>query len=250
MQIDLVLLVVAATGVMIAGVSKGGFGGSASFVAAPIMTLVMDPGIALAVMLPLLLVMDAANLRAYWGQWSKVCVRRLVIGGVPGVCVAALVYRFANPDFFRLLIGVISLAFVLFRLGLSRGWWVPSSRPLGARAGVTSGVAAGFTSFVAHAGGPAALIYLLSQGLTKLQFQATTVALFAALNVLKLSFYTGLGLFTPDTLKLVVILSPIAVVGSVVGVRANRIISEAAFFGATYVLLTLAGGKLIWDALM
>ena len=42
-------------------------------------------------------------------------------------------------------------------------------------AGVTAGLVAGFTSFVSHAGGPPAAVYLLSRKLDKTAFQATTV---------------------------------------------------------------------------
>ena len=123
-------------------------------------------------------------------------------------------------------------------------------RPLPPGAGYLAGVLAGFTSFVAHAGGPAALMYLLSQGLTKTAFQATTVIVFAILNVTKAAIYAQLGFFSPDALRLVALLAPAALVGAILGVRANRVIPEKAFFGLTYVLLLGAGAKLIWGAVV
>jgi len=249
MDIDIFFLVVATGGVLVAGISKGGFGGGGSFVATPILALVIDPGLALGVMLPLLMVMDAAGLRAYWRGWSGPVAWRLIAGGVPGLLAAAAVWRLADPDLFRLLIGGIALWFVVGQLGRRRGWWRPRARPLPPAAGYGVGCAAGFTSFVAHAGGPAALVYLLSQGLTKLQFQATTVAVFAVYNLLKAGIYGGLGIFSAQTLALSLALAPVALAGVLIGVRAHRAIPEAAFFALTYVLLTGAGVKLIWDAL-
>lgn len=249
MDIDIFFLVAAIGGVLLAGLSKGGFGGGGSFVATPILALVIDPGLALGVMLPLLMVMDAAGLRAYWRDWSGPVAWRLILGGVPGVLIAAAVWRVADPNLFRFLIGVISLWFVVGQVGRRQGWWQPRTRPLPPAVGYGVGATAGFTSFVAHAGGPAALVYLLSQGLTKLQFQATTVAVFAVYNLLKAGIYGGIGIFTAQTLTLSLWLAPVALVGVLIGVRAHRAIPEAAFFGLTYVLLTGAGVKLIWDAL-
>lgn len=250
MTIDLVFLSVAIPGILIAGISKGGFGGGASFVATPVLALVIDPGLSLAVMLPLLMVMDVIGLRAYWGKWPTPVVLRLVLGGVPGIVLAGLVYRFTDPDVFRFLIGAISVGFVAFQLGLAQGWWAVRARPLSPAVGMGCGAASGFTSFVAHAGGPAALIYLLSQGLGKVQFQATTVAVFAVFNLIKAGIYGQLGMFSAEALWLVLILSPVALVGVLIGVKANHAVPERAFFGLTYVLLCLAGIKLIYDALM
>lgn len=249
MHISLLFVLLAVTGVMIAGISKAGFGGGAAFVASPIMALVIDPEMALALMLPLLIVMDMAALKAYWGKWSTKDAARLIAGGIPGILLAAAVYRLTDPDVLRFLIGAISVSFVAFQVGLKRGWWQPRTAPLSAGMGVGCGVASGFTSFVAHAGGPTALIYLLSQNLTKLRFQATTVATFAVLNLAKVGIYAGLGFFNLETLKLVALLAPVAVLGAVIGVRANRVVPEQMFFTVTYVLLACAGTKLMWDAL-
>lgn len=249
MQIDVIFLLVGYFGVLIAAVSKTGFGGGASFVATPILALVIDPGLALSIMLPLLMLMDATGLRAYWRQWSSRDALWMCIGAMPGILLAALVFRLADPDVFRFLIGAISVGFVVFQWARARGLLRPQLRPLPPGAGIVAGAAAGFTSFVAHAGGPAALIYLLSQGLSKTAFQATTVIVFAILNVTKAVIYAKLGLFSSEALTMVAVLAPAALVGAILGVRANRVVPEKFFFGLTYVLLLGAGTKLIWSAL-
>ena len=42
---------------------------------------------------------------------------------------------------------------------------------------------------------------------------------------------------------------PFAILGAWLGVRAHFMLSKRLFFGVAYVLLTLTGTKLIWDAL-
>ena len=112
-----------------------------------------------------------------------------------------------------------------------------------------AGTVAGFTSFVSHAGGPPAAVYLLSQRLDKTTFQATTVLVFWVLNMMKFVPYAFLGIFTLDTVLLDLVLAPFAVLGAWLGVRAHRVVPERLFFAITYVLLAVTGTKLIWDAL-
>ena len=90
---------------------------------------------------------------------------------------------------------------------------------------------------------------LLGQGLGKTTYQATTVITFFAINILKAGPYAMLGLFPAETLKVCLYLAPAALFGAWIGVKAHRMIPERPFFAITYVLLTITGTKLIFDAL-
>lgn len=249
MELDSTFFLLAVPAIVFAGISKGGFGSGGSFAATPILALVVDPGLALGVLLPLLMLIDVATLRPYWRKWSWHDSRVLILGSLPGVALGAALYQIANADVFRFLIGSVSLGFVAFRLAQERGWIRAAARPAGEAAGVATGVVAGFTSFVSHAGGPPVAIYLLSQRLTKTGFQATTVLVFGVVNVFKVVPYAFLGLLTLETLWANVLLIPAALLGAWLGVKAHGMVSERAFFMLTYVLLTITGAKLIWDAL-
>ncbi|WP_306131815.1 sulfite exporter TauE/SafE family protein [Roseivivax marinus] len=235
--------------VIFAGISKAGFGSGAAFASATILALVLEPGAALGVMLPLLMLIDATSLRAYWRRWNWRDARLLILAALPGVALGAAFYDWASPDAVRLLIGAVALGFVGWRLALSRGWVTLGQRPLGRAAGAICGFAVGFTSFVSHAGGPAAAVYLLGRKLDKTTFQATTVLTFWAVNLSKAGFYAGMGIFTRDTLLLGIALSPFAFLGTWLGVVGHERVSERTFFAITYVLLTVTGLKLVWDAL-
>ncbi len=240
---------VALPAVVFAGISKGGFGSGAAFASASILALVIEPGRALGIMLPLLMLIDVSTLRPYWRRWNWRDARRLLLGCVPGVALGAVLYTVAEPDLFRLLIGSICLAFIVWRMALRAGLVKLSGRPLPGWAGMLAGTVAGFTSFVSHAGGPPAAVYLLSQRLDKTTFQATTVLVFWVLNMMKFLPYAFLGIFTLDTVLLDLVLAPFAVLGAWLGVRAHRVVPERLFFAITYVLLAVTGTKLIWDAL-
>ncbi len=234
---------------LFAGVSKGGFGSGAAFASAAILALVMPPGMALGIMLPLLMLIDASTLRPYWRKWSWPDAKLLVLGGIPGVVLGALLYTVAPADVFRFLIGSIAVLFVLWQVATQVGAIRPASRAMPRWGGGLAGLVAGFTSFVSHAGGPAVAVYLLSKGVGKTTFQATTVLVFGALNVVKVVPYAGLGIFTQQTLLIDLVLAPFALLGAWIGVKAHHMVPERAFFAITYVLLVITGSKLIWDAL-
>lgn len=240
---------VAGPAVAFAGMSKGGFGGGAGFVASLILALLVAPGLALGIMLPLLMLMDLATMRAFWRKWNTGAALLLILGALPGLVLGGWLYRVASPEAFKLLIGVIALAFVAWQGAGKYGLIRLAARPMPAWGGAIAGAVAGFTSFVSHAGGPPVAIYLLSRRLPKTEFQATTVLVFWIINLVKFPPYLYLGLFTAETAKANLLLAPFALLGVWLGVIAHRRVPERLFFAITYVLLTLTGTKLIWDAL-
>lgn len=235
----------AALATVFAGISKGGFGSGAAFASSAVLALLLPPAAALGLMLPLLMLIDLVTLRPYWGRWSWPDARLLVLGGVPGVGLGAALFTIANDDLMRLLIGCVALGFVAWRIWPHKQRRVAMAVWIGPLAGVT----AGFTSFVSHAGGPPVAVYLLSRGLDKTTYQATTVLVFWLINIAKAVPYGFLGVFTADGLRAAFWLAPFALFGAWVGVRAHHMISERIFFALTYGLLTLTGLKLVWDAL-
>ena len=248
LDLSIGFFLVAGPAVIFAGISKSGFGSGAAFASASILALVVEPGLALGVMLPLLMLVDAATLRPYWGKWNLRASLLMILGGVPGVALGAALFAQADADFFRVLIGVISVAFVLWQVAGAR-WTRMMSRAMPDWMGVLLGTVAGFTSFVSHAGGPPAAVYLLSLRPGKTEYQASSVLIFTAINIAKFVPYAFLGMFTLQTGLANLVLAPFALVGAWLGVKAHHLVPERAFFQLTYVLLIITGSKLIWDGL-
>lgn len=246
---DLTFFALAVPAVLIAGISKGGFGSGAAFAAGPILALIVEPAMALGIMLPLLMLIDVASLKAYWRQWSVRDASVLILGSIPGLGLGALLAGIANPDVLRVVIGLICFAFVGWQLFSARGGGRTDGRDFPPSVGLTAGAFAGFTSFISHAGGPVLAVYLLSKGLGKTTYQATTVIVFWAINIVKFVPYTFFGFITVETAKASALLVPIALLGTFIGVRAHHLMPERLFFTITYILLVGAGSKLIWDAL-
>ncbi len=249
LELDAAFFAIAAPAVVFAGISKGGFGSGAAFASAAILALIVEPAQALGIMLPLLMLIDLASLRSYWGKWSWRDARVLILGGIPGVTLGVWLFQWADADILRLLIGAISVGFVIWHFSQRNGRTRSLVRKLPVWIGIVAGVVTGFTSFVSHAGGPPAAMYLLSRGLPKTRYQATTVLVFWFINIAKFIPYAFLGMFTVQSALANLMLAPFALIGTWLGIRAHRILPEALFFGVTYTLLFLTGSKLIWDAL-
>lgn len=249
MVLDVWFMLIAAPAVVFAGVSKAGFGSGAAFAAAAVLALVVPPGLALGVMLPLLMLMDLATLRPYWGRWNAQAAGVLILGGVPGVALGAVFYQAVDQHVIRLLIGAVAIGFSGWKMLEIAGLMPAPGRALPRWAGLIAGAAAGFTSFVSHAGGPPAAVYLLSRRMGKSEFQATTVLVFWAINIAKFIPYAMLGLFTLQTGTANLMLAPFALLGVYLGVQAHRRVPERLFFLVTYILLIATGTKLIWDGI-
>lgn len=249
MQLDLLFFALAIPAVLVAGISKGGFGNAAAFAATPILALVVPPGVAIGLMLPLLMVMDIGALRAYWGRWNIAIAKPVMWGAAVGIAVGALVWRVAPADLFRVLIGLVALGFVVFQVARAQGWITLGARVPRPRGGYAWGAVAGLTSFVSHAGGPPVGVHILGHKLDKTTHQATTVLIFTAINLLKVPPYIVLGIFSKETLIADLWLAPVAFLGVWLGVRMHHLVSERAFFSLIYVFLVVTGLKLLWDGL-
>jgi uncharacterized membrane protein YfcA len=200
-------------------------------------------------MLPLLMVMGVTAIKVYWRKWDWPIARTLIFGALPGILLGGALYGFANPDVFRFLIGAVAIGFVIYQLAKSQGWISAPKVQMGARGGMFWGAVAGFTSFISHAGGPPATVYLLSQKMDKTTFQATSVLVFWAINALKFIPYFALGIFSSETFKADLFLIPAAIAGVFMGAYLHKKMSQKLFFGITYVFLVVTGSKLMVEAL-
>ncbi|GIT66617.1 MAG: hypothetical protein Ct9H300mP25_00890 [Acidobacteriota bacterium] len=73
--------------VLIVGIAKGGLGGGIGIVAVPLMSMVVSPLQAAAILLPLLMAMDALALRAYWRQWDWQYLEVLIPAALGGTVI-------------------------------------------------------------------------------------------------------------------------------------------------------------------
>ncbi len=238
---------VAIPAVLIAGVSKVGFGGAFGGLSVPLLALVISPVQAAGIMLPILCLMDLLGFRAYQGRWDKANMRVILPGALVGIALGTLCFDLLgrNDAAIRLIVGTIAVGFALSN-------WL-ELMPRTGRDGVSvpKGVfwsfVSGFTSFVAHSGGPALLVYLLPQRLDKTVFVATTVAFFLVVNYVKLIPYAFLGQLSAINLETSMLLLPLALIGVWLGQWAHGKVKEMLFYRLSYLLLFATGARLMYD---
>jgi uncharacterized membrane protein YfcA len=109
------------------------------------------------------------------------------------------------------------------------------------------GIVSGFTSFVAHAGGPPLSAYVLPMRLDPMRVTATTAVFFSAVNMAKWLPYAALGLLDTRNLWTSLVLAPLAPVGVWAGVWMSRRTASDWFYRVAYTGMAAAGGKLLWD---
>ena len=107
---------------------------------------------------------------------------------------------------------------------------------------------AGFTSFIAHAGGPPINAYVIPMRLSPIKFTATMAFFFFVINLSKWIPYGVLGLLDMRNMATSLVLLPIAPIGVWVGVKLARRISPVLFYRLLYLGMLLTGVKLVWDA--
>ncbi len=234
--------------VLIAGIGKGGFGGSIGMLATPLIALTTSPLKAAAIMLPILCAMDIMGLIAYRRTASWPNLLRMAPGAVLGILIGTLTFDYMSEDVIRVLIGTIAIAFTLNSV-LRRRRDADPAKPSWVK-GTLSACGSGFTSFVAHAGGPPLQVYLLPQRLDKTLYVGTTVWFFFLVNYVKLIPYGYLGQFSTDSLGTSLVLAPIAPLGIFLGVYLHKRVNEVLFFRIIYTFLILTGVKLLADGIM
>ena len=114
--------------------------------------------------------------------------------------------------------------------------------------GALLGVAAGFTSQVAHAGTPPFQMWVLPKGLAPPVLIGTTAIFFGVINWLKVPAYFALGQFTHENLLTSAVLAPLAIAATFAGVWLVRRVNAEKFYTLIYVLMILVGAQLLWEA--
>ncbi|HET8902516.1 MAG TPA: sulfite exporter TauE/SafE family protein [Saccharospirillum sp.] len=241
------LLAIPAT--LLYGISKGGMGGGLGIVAVPMMALVISPGQAAAIMLPILCVMDLFAVWGFRGVYDKPNLRIILPASMVGIGVGAATYQYLSDDHIKLFVGVISLVFALNWVAQQWRGRAPKAKPVSKVAGWFYGGLAGLTSFSVHAGGPPINMYLLPQQMNKTLFVGTTVVFFTVVNYVKLVPYAWMGMLDSSNLKTSLALVILAPIGIRMGMYMHHRINETWFYWVCYVLLIAAGGKLMYDSL-
>jgi hypothetical protein len=244
---DLHFYAVAAPAVLLLGLSKSGFGAGFGSLAVPMIALMVPVPQAAAILMPVLLVMDLLGLQAFRGHYDKALLRFMLPFGLLGVLLGLLSFRVLDPRLVAGVVGVFTLGFLAQRL-----IWPPrpDRKPAPRWLGGLLVACSGFTSFIAHAGGPPLSAYAIPLKLRPLVFTATSSFFFFVINLSKWGPYATLGLIDMTNMATSLALLPLAPIGVWVGVRIAHRIEPTLFYRLVYAGMFVTGLKLVWDGFL
>lgn len=233
--------------VLLLGVSKSGFGAGFGSLAVPMMALAVSVPDAAAILMPILFLMDVLGMAAFRKDFDFKLLKFLIPFGILGIFIGALLFKLLEAHTVEAMVGGFTLLFLAQRLLFPPH--AESKAPprwVGAILTTTSG----FTSFIAHAGGPPISAYVIPLNLSPIKFTATMAFFFFVVNLSKWIPYGMLGLLDMRNMATSLVLLPIAPIGVWIGVRLARRISQVLFYRFLYAGMFLTGVKLLWDGLV
>lgn len=252
-------------GALIVGFSKTALPGAGTL-AAGAFALAMPAKESTAALLLLLIVGDMTALWVYRREPDWRTLVRLLPSAMVGVIIGVFFFAAVDDTTVRVTIGIILIALVALtvarRMRAQRRAEAEaastSSGPAssvttaatpaggsekGAAAtaqGVAYGLLGGFTTMVANAAGPVMSLYLLMMRMPVMTFLGTSAWFFAVINLFKLPFSAGLGLFTRETLMMDLLLIPVVLIASYCGAKVARRIPQKVFDKLVLALTILA----------
>lgn len=214
----------------------------------PLLSMRMSPLVAAVLLLPIYILSDVVGVYLYRREYSLENIKVLMPAGVLGVIIGWATASVVSDKMVTLMIGIMGITFCLYTWS-KRKHFSPPTQPT-MKKGIFWGTLSGFTSFVAHAGGPPFQIYILPQKLPKMVFAGTTTIVFAVVNLAKIIPYSNLHPYTANTLKVSLLLLPIAAIGTFLGKNLIQRLPEKWFYLAVQIALFCLSIKLTIDALI
>jgi uncharacterized membrane protein YfcA len=231
--------------VFMIGLAKGGLGGNLGALATPMMALVMPVNKVIGLILPILMFADIFAVALHWGRWNRRMILLLLPGSVVGVTVATIFITNVPTQILQLGLGIIILVLAFYKLFEGRMLGILKYRKRDWH-GVLAGTIAGFTSTLAHTGGPPISIYLLLQDVTPRIFIATSALYFMILNWIKVPYYFYAKLFDFQLLWQVAWLLPLVPLGVLIGKKMGDRINKQIYNRIIIVLLIVNALMLIF----
>ena len=231
---------------LIIGFSKGGLGGTLGALATPLMALVMPANQVIGLLLPVLMIADVFAVASLWKRWDWQLIILLMPGAVVGVTIGTYFITNAPTATLKLALGIIVLLFALYKILEGRLF---SRLTYQAKDwhGSIAGTVAGFSSALAHTGGPPISIYLLLRRIPTHTFNATSALFFAIINWVKVPYYVYAQLFDFQQIRSLIWLLPLLPLGVWGGKWAADKISQKAFERVIIALLVVTALLLIFS---
>jgi uncharacterized membrane protein YfcA len=225
-----------------------------AIVAAPLFLIAMNSHAALQVLVVIHLVQTMMMLRGVWALVPMRMLKALVAGALVGSPLGLLIFMRLDVNGLKLAVGVLILIFTSLLVAREVGWFgrkSPAGKTEDEAPPLTyvTGAASGAMTALLIMPGPPLMLQLSHAPLPHANARALAVSFFGlcylfvtALN----TFWAGMG---EGVWWLALGLAPVVYVGTLLGLRLSRYLTQGAFRIAVLVLLVLSGAGAILSAL-
>jgi uncharacterized membrane protein YfcA len=236
---------VAIPAVILFGLSKSGLAAALSIPCVPLIALAVSPLDAAAILLPIIIAMDATAVWRFRGSFDRRTLWITIPTGILGIGIGWLLAAYITEAHVRLIIGLIAVWFALnYWFGGGQSAEAKPHNPIKGRFWST---VSGFTSFLSHSGGVPFQMYTLPMKFEPMLLVGTGVIFFAVINAVKLVPYFALGFLSTQNLMTSLVLSPLAPLSILAGAWLVSRIPTKPFYQLTYLCVLIVGLKMLWD---
>jgi len=215
--------------------------------AAPPFLLFLDPARAIELVIIISTVLSIVVLRGLLPAIAPWLLLRLALGGLVGLPLGLVAFRYADPILVRAAAGAMIFGFAMLmavsrrrsgQLGQGKHWGAFAMSP---RLDLAAGAVSGFASALVGEPGPPVLIYLLLAGTAPRTVRATLLAFFAlSYGVTLASHAATIGIPAPTWLAAGILL-PFAFLGGLAGGPIGDRLGAEAFALLAIAVLAVAG---------
>ncbi|MEM9852416.1 MAG: sulfite exporter TauE/SafE family protein [Pseudomonadota bacterium] len=237
----------AIAGLALGGFLKGATGAGAPVVGVPVLAVIFDVPMAVAIFSVLNLITNIWHAWAYRihrAQINFVWIFALM-GGIGAAAGSVLLATLPTE---ALMGGLAGIVFIYIALRLARPNWV-LDRTRGARLAPIAGAVGGVMQGAGGISAPVSITYLNAMRLTRSEFIATISVFFMVMSLFQVPSLALLGVITWERLQMTALAAIPLFAAIPLGELAGRRVSKTVFDRAILILLALIGVRLIWAAL-
>ncbi len=240
------LILFAFLGIAMGGVLKGATGAGAPVIGVPVLAVVFDVPMAVAIFAVLNVISNTWQMTTFYSEivdlrlaWSHALAA--AIGVVPGSILLATLPTEV------LTVAMAAVVFLYIGLRLTRPDW-RLTRVQGQRLGPSLGFIGGLLQGAGGVSAPVSVSFLNALRLGRLDFIGTISVFFLAMAAFQIPTLIALGILSWERAGLAVLAAIPLFMGMSLGTWIARRISKKAFDQAVLVLLAAIAIKLTWDA--
>jgi uncharacterized membrane protein YfcA len=232
-------------GALAGGFVSGLAGFGTALMALGIWLYVLPPSAAVPLVLICSVVAQTATLPSMWKSFDLTLVWPFLIGGLLGVPLGTLLVAHADPNVFKLTVGILLLAFPT-----ALYFSAPMAFEFGGKlADGIVGFIGGILGGIAGLSGPPPILWASVRGWGKDERRGVFQTFNWTVLFVALCLQAAGGLVSREVIWLAVLAFPATVLGSWIGARLYLALSDRNFRDIVLGMLFLSGAILVWNSL-